>query len=236
MIFVKFLKECKKLGFKSIWINTNMSLIHKKMEILDYVTNLVASLDMLEEKRYSKILWISINTIKKVKQNIIKCAKLQKKKNFQMTINCVVIPETINNAYKVMKFSFQNKINFAIVPAEFCGGEINMDLKNNTNYKQLIKDILKEKKKNKLIFGSQKYLETIQNFNKFDCYPNLIPHIYPNGDLLYPCEPLQNHRINLLEIGSYKKVMEKCIKEYGKLPKCKNKCHKACYIDLLQTL
>ena len=229
--FCDILKECKRLNFKAISVNTNMSLIHDKMEILNYTTNLVASLDMLDKKAYSKVLGVPVEIVEKVKQNIITCSKLQKGKNFTMTINSVVTKETIEDTRQVMDFCLQNNIRFAVVPAEFDNGEINTDLQNNKEYLKLIKDIIKKKKVNKLIFGSKKYFETILDFKKFDCYPNLIPHVYPNGDLLYPCEPLQSNTVNLLKAGSYKKAFTECVRKYGKLPNCKNKCHKACYIE-----
>ena len=41
------------MGFVSISLNTNMSLIHKKMQILDYITNLVASFDTIDDKSFN---------------------------------------------------------------------------------------------------------------------------------------------------------------------------------------
>ncbi len=228
---VNVAKFCNQIGFKSISINTNMSLIHKRIEILDYITNLVASLDVVDEQECAKYLGVSSTTVKHVKENIINCAHLQKKKNFIMTINCVVIPETVRYVKEVMNFCFEHNMRFAIVPAELEGGEINDRLLDNKEYQGLIRDIIKAKKEGKPIFGSKKYLETILNFNPFECYPTLTPHIYPNGDLFYPCEPIQKVCGNILEAGSYKTALIRGIEKFGSLPFCKNKCYKACYIE-----
>ena len=59
----------------------------------------------------------------------------------------------------------------------------------------------------------------------------MTPHIYPNGDLLYPCQPLQKEKINLLREGSYKKAIEKIMKKSPKMPGCSNRCYKSCYIE-----
>lgn len=228
---VEILKECKRLKFKSISVNTNMSIIHKKMEVLDYITNLISSFDMLNEKEYSKILGVHNETVYKTKENILTCAKLQNEKDFTMTVNCVITPDTLNETREVMGFCLENNISFSVVPGELDHGEIDLLLKDNKYYKQLIKDIIKQKEKdNKSIFGTKKYLKTILNFERFNCYPNLIPHVYPNGDLLYPCEPLQKLKVNLIKEGSYKKALQKCIANQP-LPNCHNKCHKACYIE-----
>ncbi|UCD77185.1 MAG: hypothetical protein JSW26_17375, partial [Desulfobacterales bacterium] len=170
-------------------------------------------------------------TVKQVKGNIIKCAHLQKEKKFTMTINCVVIPETVGYVKEVMNFCFEHDMRFAVVPAELDGGKINDRLVNNKEYQDLIRDILKAKEAGKPVFGSKKYLETILDFKPFVCYPTLTPHIYPNGDLFYPCEPIQKVGGNLLEAGSYRIALIKAIERFGNLPFCKNKCYKACYVE-----
>jgi MoaA/NifB/PqqE/SkfB family radical SAM enzyme len=228
---IEILKASKNQGFKSITVNTNMSLIHKKMDVLNYLTNLVASFDMTNEEEYSKIVGTSTSVVHQVKQNIIACASLQKQKEFQMTVNCVVTPQLISQTREVMNFCFKHKINFAIVPAELEGGIINEELKNSNEYQQLLIDIIAAKKNNKPIFGSLSFLETIRKFKHFECFPTLTPHLYPNGDLFYPCEPLQKIAANLLEVGDYKKALKIGMEKFGNLPMCKNKCHKACYIE-----
>lgn len=228
---VEILKTCKRLGFKSISINTNMSLIHKKMEVLNYITNLVASFDAVDEKEFSQINNMPLLIIKQVKENIINCAKLQKEKNFTITINCVVADKTIRQAREVMNFCFANNIRFAIVPAEMDDGSVNPGLKNNAEYQRLIREVISSKEQGRPVFGSKEFLDTIYDFKRFNCYPTLIPHVYPNGDLFYPCQPLLKVAANLLETGSYKKALDEGMKKYGPLPKCKDRCHKACYIE-----
>lgn len=208
-----------------------MGLMHKNMEILDYVDNLVASFDMLDEEKYADILGVSEKTAMQVKENIINCAKLQKEKNFIMTINCVILKETIPHVKDLINFCFKNNIRFAVVPAELDSGKVNQDLKDSEEYKSLIKYLLELKKRNKLIFGTNNWLNTILDFKRFDCYPTLTPHVYPNGDLFYPCQPLNKIATNLLETGSYRKALEMGIDKYGVLPMCKDRCHKACYVD-----
>jgi MoaA/NifB/PqqE/SkfB family radical SAM enzyme len=228
---IEILKKCKTSGFKSITINTNMSLMHRKLEVLEYITNLVASLDLLDEKQYAKVLGVPISDVIRVKENILKCAKLQQEEKFLMTVNCVVIPETIHYVPDLMNFCFEHNIRFAIVPAELAGGEMNPLLKNNEDYRRLIESVINAKKNGKPVFGSYEYLKTIRDFSPFNCCPTLCPHIYPNGDLFYPCEPLKNVAANLLTAGSYKKAIKTGLKKFGSLPSCKDRCYKACYIE-----
>jgi hypothetical protein len=122
-------------------------------------------------------------------------------------------------------------MRFAIVPAELEGGKINPLLRDNKNYRRLIESVIKAKENGKPVFGSYKYLKTIRDFSPFNCCPTLSPHIYPNGDLFYPCEPQKSVAANLLAAGSYKKALKTGLKKIGSLPSCKDRCYKACYIE-----
>jgi len=229
---VEILKECKQLGFESITLISNMSLIHKKLEVLDYVTNLVASLDMIDEKKYVKILGVPISVVKQLKKNIIECSKLQKEKNFCLICNFVANDETVPHAREVMDFCFQHNIRFSLCPQALSGGKIGFDAINNEEYQRLIKHIIRERKENKLILGSRYYLNTISKLTQFDCYPTLSPRVYPNGDFFYPCHPFASIASNLFEIGSYNESLKIGINKFGPTPKCKGKCYMSCYIEL----
>jgi MoaA/NifB/PqqE/SkfB family radical SAM enzyme len=228
---IEIVRACKLIGFKSISINTNMSLIHDKMLVLDYITNLVASFDVVNEEKYSNILGVSPSTVSQTKSNILECAKLQKEKKFVLTVNCVIIPETIEDVREVMAFCFDNNIRLAIVPAENLDGSINAKLQKSRKYRRLIEDIILEKKRGMPILGSLEYLYSILDFKQFDCYPTLSPHSYPDGSLLYPCQPMLKTAANILKAGSYQKALNIGLQKSGFLPMCKNKCFKACYIE-----
>jgi MoaA/NifB/PqqE/SkfB family radical SAM enzyme len=228
---VKILGEARKMKFRLVAVNTNMSLIDKKPEVLNHVTSLIASLDVIENKKNAKLLCVSKKIVEKVKENILDCASLQKKKDFTLTVNCVVTPETVSDVREVMDFCFSNGIRLAVVPAELDGGEPDPMLKSNPEYRKLIKDIIEAKKQGMPVFGPLNYLNTIYDFKSFACFPLLTPHTYPNGDLFYPCQPSLKVAGNLLFIGSYKKALEIGSKKHGKFLGCGNKCHKACYIQ-----
>jgi hypothetical protein len=159
------------------------------------------------------------------------CSNLQKEKNYVMTINCVIIPETIEGVREIMDFCFRHHIRLAVVPAELNDGGIDPRLKTSKEYRRLIEDMIEAKKEGWPIFGSLEYLNTIYDFKRFDCYPTLTPHTYPDGSLFYPCQPSMKVPVNLLDAGSYTKALKMGIKEFGPLPKCRDRCHKACYIE-----
>jgi len=227
----EILRESRRMKFKSVAVNTNMSLIHKKPELLDSVTNLVASLDALDAKKYAQMLRVSPRIVERLKENIVECAKLQKSEDFVLTVNCVVTPKTISDAREVMEFCFNHDIRFAVVPAEMYDGRPDPRLESSEEYRQLIRDIARAKKQGKPVFGSLQYLSTIYDFKRFECFPMLTPHTYPNGDLFYPCQPMLKVAANLLEASSYNTAVKAGICKHGPLLKCGAKCHKACYIE-----
>ncbi len=228
---VDILKKSKELKFKSITLNTNMGLTHKKLEALDYVTNFVASFDSVSDKKNSESWGVSEDIARQVKKNIVQCAKLQKEKGFVMAINCVVTKDGIGDAYRVLDFCLKNKIKFSIVPAGVMNGAVDKALVGNQEYQKLVKHVRKTKDKTKLILGSNAYLNTILDFKPFKCFPTLTPSVYPNGDVFYPCEILSKATSNLLKTNSYEKALEEGIRKYGKLPMCKKKCYKLCAIN-----
>ena len=229
---VSILKACQKMGFKLIAINTNMSLIHKNLEVLDYVTNLIASLDTINEDKYAEITGVPISIAKQVKQNVLACSELQEEKDFIMIINCVVTDKTVAQAREVMSFCFEHDIQFAIVPAELTDRKIDPRLKNHQEYQNFVQEIIRAKKQGKPVFNSQRYLEVIRDFQQFDCYPTLTPHVYPNGDLFYPCKPMFHRAANLLKTKSYQQALKIGIEENNQALVCQDGiCFKACYIE-----
>jgi len=228
---ITILSESRRIKFKTVAVNTNMSLVDEQQGLLDHITSLVASLDSMNKEKYAKILGVNKIWVERVIRNILDCASLQKEKKYILTVNCVITPKTVQDVREVMDFCFSNNIRFAVVPAELSGGRPDPRLKTNYEYQSLIKDIIKAKNQGLPVFGSMNYLRTIYDFRSFECFAMLTPHTYPNGDLFYPCQPKLTVAANLLKKGSYKKALKQGIKSYGSFTKCGNRCHKACYIE-----
>jgi len=70
-----------------------------------------------------------------------------------------------------------------------------------------------------------KLIRTMLEFDDFQCFPTIDPHVYPNSDVLYPCEPLKKIGGNLLREGSFKKVFARGQELYGDIPDCHGICY-----------
>lgn len=218
--------------FKLVTFNTNLSIIDKKLEILKCIDNLVVSINQMDDRKTADTKGISLKMAQRVKENLAICLEARKRERFSITVNCVITRDSLNDTLGVMEYCFNNNINFAVVPAvRWQDGRQDEVLVNSAEYKDLIKFILKAKKNRLPVFNSFLYLDQIVNFRPFNCYPTLLPHIYPNGDFLYPCQAMRQVAGNILKVGSYEDCLKEGIRKYGNVPNCKNKCYMACYLE-----
>lgn len=224
------LAECERMRFGSITVNTNMSLIHQQMEILDYLDNLVASFHQVDDRERARVCQISKSMAQQVRENLIVCAGLQEEKDFMLTVNCVVTPESIRSVREVMEFCFKHNIWFEGVPVALEGGWPNPALMGNEDYQSLIEDIIEAKRKGRRIIGSFLYFDRIIDFTEFDCHPALTPYVAPDGKLFYACPPIGTIRANLFEYGSCEKALRALreeIRKHGGFPYgCGTRCFK----------
>jgi MoaA/NifB/PqqE/SkfB family radical SAM enzyme len=226
---IEIAKFAKKLNYKPISLFTNSLLLPEKEEILEYIDYLQISLDTINEKKQDKING-KPNIGRRVKNIIKKYALLQKKKGFQINVNCVVSKDNLDDIPELMRFAKENKVRFTLCPQLDEKGSPIKDLngKDKERYQNLINQILKDKGKNNAIFDIKPFLEHIKTFKKFDCYPSLTPRVYPNGDFIFPCPKLYKNKLNVLESGSWDKIRKFMEKEKQA---CKKQCFLPCYIE-----
>jgi hypothetical protein len=72
----------------------------------------------------------------------------------------------------------------------------------------------------------------------FTCYPTLMPRIMPNGDLAYPCRPIEKEGgshggrlCNLLHMDSWARAIQIARDEYGPPPRICTSCFQQCYAE-----
>ena len=225
---IEICRYAKQIGFYPVSLNTNGALIHKKIEVLDYIDNLVVSLPSIVPETYARIIQKKQKYMDLVIQNILTANAMRKKKGFALTANCVVTGDSLQDAGRVMSFCFENDIHFAIVPA--LKGVYPDESLNCIDYRQLIDEVVENKRRGKPVPHSYDYLNIIKDFKKFKCWPLMTPHVYPDGSLFYPCQMLKS-KIDLLKIGDYDKAIKEGREKFGDVPDCDNRCHLACYVE-----
>ncbi len=226
---VDVLKTCRELKYHILSLTTNGLLLPKKPEVADYLDYLAVSLDSLDEKKNDAMSGVREGTTKRIIGITKEFAALQKEKNFSLLVNAVITADNIPDIYPLMDFCFEHNIglsvigqmeNFKPIPA----------LRDNPEYRQLIERIIDYNRKGYPILGMPEFNRTLLLFEDHTCFPTLIPTIYPNGDLLYPCEVLNNHRYNLLSTGSIRRAYELGVREQGSAINCPGECYLPAFI------
>lgn len=227
----EILHACRSLGFESITLNTNLSLMDRRWDSLKYIDNLVVSLNQMDDEQVARTKEITVDAARQVRENLVKCLELRQKWGFGVVVNCVITPATIKDTSEVMEYCFKNKLKLAIVPAELDGGHLNKALVNDRDYKRIVKLAIDLKKAGFPIWNSYLYLRHILNAEPFTCCPTLMPHIYPSGNLFYPCQPTRKVAGNILDFGSYESCLQEGLRKNGGIPSCRDRCFIACYIE-----
>jgi MoaA/NifB/PqqE/SkfB family radical SAM enzyme len=226
------LKKTKELKFGPVFFNTNASLLHEKEDILKYIDYLIVSLDSLDENKWDRILGVK-GASRTIIGNIKAYSKAQERYGFKMIINAVITPENIPDIYKVMDFCRQHDLFVSPVP-EDQWGDINSDLINNPGYHKLVEDMIAMKKEgNNNIALSNIFLDQIMKFEGHNCLPTLVPRIYPDGSVFYPCTPIEKIYGNLLDYPDLNTMLIEAYKK-EKLPECAfngKKCFMACFME-----
>lgn len=233
---IEILKKARELKFAPIVLNTNALLLHKKEECLRYVDYVIVSLDSLNEDKWDKILGVN-GASKIIINNIRKYSKLQKKYGFRMTINSVITPSSIKDIYDVIEFC--NKLRLPMGPVPQDNGMVpEQNLTNNPGYKKLLNDIIEMKKKGYSIAISDIFLRQIRDFPGHNCFPTLVPRIFPDGSVFYPCNPLHKIYGNLLDYPDLDTMLREAYKKEG-LPACSinsKKCFMSCYMEFVNVV
>lgn len=226
-------KNIERLGFCPVTLNTNAFLIDLHLSVLSNIDYLIVSLDSIDEERSDKLINLSKQgQTKRVKRNLRLADDFRRERRlkFDFIINTVIFPETIDDAWDVFEFCLSHGFYWApmpyIVSKYPCPG-----LVDNPRWLELIDEVMRAKRKGARIYGNIEALRAIRDFKRFECYPSTHPVIYPNGDLYYPCSPLNTLAGNLLEIGDYYEAMRIGEKRHGAIPYCDARCHIGCHTE-----
>ncbi|MBF0546539.1 MAG: radical SAM protein [Candidatus Riflebacteria bacterium] len=223
--FSEIVRCARKVGFTFISLNTNGLLLTP--QIAASVDAIIISLDSLDREKSDRI-WNRQGATEKVLETIQKIAPMG---HPSLMINSVILPENIKDVSKVLEFCGKNNIAFSAGPA-LLKTKLHPSLKGNTDYHNLIDQILEAKKKGKRVAATIDYLKGLKREAKFDCQPVLVWRIYPNGDIVFPCSRLNKTIGNALEwpdpIDAFRKH---CDGNFFQLD-CKESCPLSCYMDV----
>ncbi len=234
----------KELKFRELTLISNGSMLHQHEAALAYVDRLIISLDSTDQQLLSQMLGISPSLAQSILNNVIKFAALQARFGYRMIVNAVLTPETLPGAEALIEFCRANRLLVSFSP-QAVNNWPRYELTVSPAYRTFIEKLLRLKQAGAPILGSDKYLRTLATFQPYDCFPTLTPRIYPNGDLCYPCRPLEKAEngqggrpINLLNTSSWAEGWQLAFKTYGQPPRTCHSCFQQCHAEpsLMQSL
>lgn len=230
---VTVLEHVSRLGFAPVALNTNGHVLDRRLEVLPHLDYLVVSLDATDETRGDLLIDAgSGGQTRRITNNldIVRAQRREHGLKFQIVLNTVILPETIDDAWDVLEYCRIHGDIWSPMP-HIVGKYPHPGLVDNPRWQELVRETLRLKRRGTRILGNRRSLELLRDFSRFECYPTTRPVIYPNGEVFYPCAPLHSTAVNLLEAGTYARVLDHGRKKYGRIPQCDSRCHLGCYTE-----
>src|SRR5271157_5546144 len=198
----------RELNFRELTLITNGFLLPKHEIALSAVDRLIVSLDSLNAQSWSQTIGIPLAST-----------------------------ESISGAEALLEFCVEHHLLISFSP-QAVNNWVRYELMVSSEYKAFIEKLIAYKKHGAPIAGSIAYLQTLINFQPYDCYPTLAPRIMPNGDLTYPCRPFEKANngqggrpVNLLNVKTWDEAWSKAYTAYGQPPHTCHSCFQQCYIE-----
>ena len=212
----------RDIGFRSVMLITNGTLLDRRPGVFAAVTGLVISLDALTMDPSNPLSKPA--ALPKVLENIA-LAKSRMPHPGTITISTVIEEWNIAEIERILDWCGEQGFIFATQSA-LKEKMPNLRLVANARYLELVRKIIERRKQNaQPINGTPRSIDTLLRFGDFQCFPTMFPRVYPNGDVFYPCEPLRKIGGNLLREGSFGNVFARGRKLYGDIPPCRGICH-----------
>ena len=212
----------RRIGFRSVMLITNGTMLDRRPRIFDHITGLVISLDALTMDPTNALSKPA--ALPKVLENIA-LAKSRMPDPRTITISTVIEEWNIDEIERILDWTAEQGFVFATQSA-LREKMPNLRLVANPRYLELVRKIIeRSRQKAQPINGTPRSIETLLRFGDFQCFPTMFPRVYPNGDVFYPCEPLKKIGGNLLREGSFAKVFARGRKLHGEIPACRGVCY-----------
>ncbi|HUH95826.1 MAG TPA: radical SAM protein [Anaerolineales bacterium] len=227
----------REMKFREITLITNGFLLGRHEAALSAVDRLIVSLDSLDAESWSQTIGVPAASAGSIHANIRNYALRQREFGYRMMVNAVLSPETLSGAGALLEFCVEHHLLISFSP-QAVNNWVRYELIVSPEYQTFIRKLIAYKKRGAPIAGSIRYLQTLINFQPYDCYPTLAPRIMPNGDLTYPCRPFEKadqgqggRGVNLLDVQDWAEAWRRAQALYGQPPRTCHSCFQQCYIE-----
>ncbi|MBF0501111.1 MAG: radical SAM protein [Candidatus Riflebacteria bacterium] len=219
-----FLRVARESGFAFISLNTNGILLTP--ELVDAADAIIVSLDSLDREASDR-LWNRTGATETV---LSRLEELRHRDHPTVMVNCVVLPGRVAEAEAVLDYCLARGLTFSLAP-----GVRNRrpmpGLADDPAYHKLLDRLILEKRCGRRIAGTVAFLRGIKTFRRYQCHPQLVWRIRPNGDLVYPCSRCDSVIGNLLSVPEPIRLLHAAAGGEFYDPGCGEACPLSCYMD-----
>jgi len=226
----------RDLGLK-LTLLTNATLLHEHEAVLPHLRRLVISLDSTDPAFWAGIIQAPDHTASRILDNIRTYAAQQRPHGYRVIVNCVLSPATLPGARAILAFCKEHKILVSFSPQAVMNWP-DYELLVSQDYKTFLRELIEEKLRGGPVLGSLAYLRTLLDFQPYACYPTLVPRVMPNGDLSYPCRPIEKddnghggRPCNLLQVKDWHQALSMAVAAYGRPPLLCASCYQQCFAE-----
>jgi len=235
----------RELGFRHLTLFSNGLLLPQHEALLSDVDRLVVSLDSVDTDRWSSLIGVPPESARAVLDNVRHYAGRQREFGFRLILNCVLTPETLGEpsgealpgAEQVLAFCREHGLLVSFSP-QSVNNWPRYELLVSERYEALVGELMAHKRRGAPILGSLAYLRTTLELRPYSCYPALVPRIMPNGELVYPCWPVEKEGyahggrpVNLLQVQSWAEVLRQAVAAFDEPPRVCSSCYQQCYAE-----
>jgi MoaA/NifB/PqqE/SkfB family radical SAM enzyme len=241
-LLVSYLEELvayarQKLRFRQLTLLTNGTLLAGRERLLAMLDRVVISLDSIDAAYWAGVIGTSQQIADAILKNLCWAAEQQRRLGFVLIINCVLTPQTLPGAGRVLDFCREHGILAAFSPQAVHHWP-SYDVLISKEYVDFLDYLMDEKRRGGPVLGSWAYLRTLRQFETFACYPTLNPRIWTDGSLTFPCRPIERdggehggRPCRLQDVETWEEALTLALQRYGQAPQTCTSCFQQCYLE-----
>jgi len=184
-------RRARELDYYPIILNTNGSALGRQLELPEWrdflacIDVIVVSLDALDLETLSR-MW-GTSKPEEPLRTLLVLRELAAPLNFKLSVNCVVQPDTIDQASDVLDLADDLGVWFSPVPMNVRAAA-DSALVDDPSYRALAERILERKRDGQRINGSSRMNRRLLFSAPLECRNALKPHVDADGSLYWPCK------------------------------------------------
>jgi MoaA/NifB/PqqE/SkfB family radical SAM enzyme len=223
--------------FRHVTMLSNASRLADHWDVLRYIDRLMVSVDATTPAQWDVSLGAEAGTAQRILDNVADAAGRRRPDHLEIVVNCVVTPETLDGAGRVLAFCEDHNLLFSFSP-QSSNNWPRYELLVSDAYRAFVTRMIEAKRRGAPVLGSLAYLKKMVAFEPYACYPMLAPRVMSGGGLAYPCRPIEREddahggrEINLLDVGSWRAAVEQAAARYDLPPSTCGSCFQQCYAE-----